>query len=63
MKVMKHQITATKILVEWNDNPKMEILFNEMPSDLEQLYNKWLESIEHERNVDYVSVDGRIAND
>ena len=63
MKVMKHQITATKILVEWNDNPKMEILFNEMPSDLEQLYNKWLESIEHERNGDYVSVDGRIAND
>jgi hypothetical protein len=51
MKVMKHQITATKILVEWNDNPKMEILFNEMPSDLEQLYNKWLESIEHERNI------------
>ena len=38
---MKHQITATKILVEWNDSPKMEILFNEMPSDLEQLYNKW----------------------
>ena len=51
MKVMKHQITATKILVEWNDNPKMEILFNEMPSDLEQSFDKWLKSIEHERNM------------
>lgn len=48
---MKHQITATKILVEWNDKPKMEILFNEMPSDLEQSFDKWLKSIEHERNM------------
>ena len=48
---MKYQITATKILVELNDKPKMEILFNEMPSDLEQSFDKWLKSIEHERNM------------
>tara|TARA_R100001224_G_scaffold59228_1_gene35119 strand:- start:20354 stop:20506 length:153 start_codon:yes stop_codon:yes gene_type:complete len=48
---MKYQIKASKILIQWNDNPKMEIVLHDMPSDLEQSFDKWLKSIEHERNM------------
>ena len=47
----KYRITSSVILVEWNDNPKMETLFNTMPSDLQQLYDEWLSDIEAERNA------------
>ena len=47
----KYRITSSVILVEWNDNPKKEALFNTMPSDLQQLYDEWLSGIEDERNA------------
>jgi hypothetical protein len=47
----KYRIISSAILVEWNDNPKMETLLNTMPSDLQQLYDEWLSDIENERNA------------
>ena len=47
----KYRIISTVIIVEWNYNPKMETLFNTMPSDLQQLYDEWLSDIEAERNA------------
>ncbi len=43
-------IINTKILVEWNDRPKLVNLDNEMPTHLQVLFDDWLCSIEHERN-------------
>ena len=43
-------IINTKILVEWNDRPKLVNLDNEMPTPLQVLFDDWLCSIEHERN-------------
>ena len=48
---MKYTITTTCIYVEWNDNPKMEVVMNEMPSDLAQAFDDWLSSIEKEQEV------------
>ena len=50
MKLTNFSIINTKILVEWNDNPKLVNLDNEMPTDLQVLFDEWLSSIEHERN-------------
>jgi|TARA_R100001224_G_C4004019_1_gene143791 hypothetical protein len=47
---MEYKIVASKILVEWDDNPKMEVVLHDMPSDLEQAFGAWLTEIEHERN-------------
>ena len=44
------RIVSTMILVEWNDSPKMETLFHEMPSDLQQSFNDWISDIEEEVN-------------
>ena len=44
-------IVNTKIFVEWNDNPKMEILMNDMPSELTELWDEWLSDIENEENA------------
>ena len=48
---MKYTITATRIYVEWNDNPKMEVLYNDMPDGLRQDFDDWLSTIENERNA------------
>ena len=37
-------------MVEWNDQPKLEIIENDMPEDLAQAFDNWLTQIEHERN-------------
>ena len=47
---MKYEILENQVLVQWNDDPKMEVVLHDMPSDLEKLYCEWLNSIEHERN-------------
>ena len=47
---MEYRIVASQILVQWNDDPKMEVVLHDMPSDLEQSFGKWIESIEQERN-------------
>jgi hypothetical protein len=49
---MNRTIIATQILIQWNDNPKMEILFNDMPDGLRQDFDEWLSDIEAEENQD-----------
>ena len=48
---MNNRIVATKIYVQWSDNPKLIALNNEMPKDLEELFNQWLHDIEEEQNA------------
>ena len=47
---MKYTITATRIYVEWNDNPKMELVTADMPNDLAELYDEWLNDLAKEKN-------------
>ncbi len=47
---MDRTIIATQILIQWNDNPKMEILLNDMPDRLRQDFDEWLSDIEKEEN-------------
>jgi len=48
---MHKQIISTLIKIEWNDNPKMETLTHEMPSDLQNAFDEWLRDIEEEENA------------
>jgi hypothetical protein len=48
---MNYKIISSAILIEWNDNPKMETVLHEMPSDLAQQFDEWLSDIEDERNA------------
>ena len=47
---MEYKIVSSQILIEWNDNPKMEVVLNDMPDGLKQDFDDWLATIEHERN-------------
>ena len=47
---MNKTIVATQILIQWNDNPKMEILLNDMPDGLTQDFDEWLSDFEEEEN-------------
>ena len=49
--LMKYRITDYLISVRWNDNPKLQILCHNMPDKLSHDFDKWLSSIEHERNT------------
>ena len=48
---MEYTIISSKVLIEWNGNPKMETVNHDMPDDLAQLFDEWLSSIEYERNA------------
>ena len=48
---MEYTIISSKVLIEWNDNPKMETVNHDMPDDLAQLFDEWLSTIEYERNA------------
>ena len=48
---MNYKIVSSKVLVEWNDNPKMVTSHHDMPDDLAQLFDEWLTGIENERNA------------
>ena len=48
---MNYKIISSAILIEWDDNPKMETVLHEMPSDLAQQFDEWLSDIEDERNA------------
>tara|TARA_R100000084_G_scaffold22580_1_gene8029 strand:+ start:617 stop:772 length:156 start_codon:yes stop_codon:yes gene_type:complete len=47
---MEYEIVSSKVLIEWNDNPKMEVVLNDMPDNLRQHFDDWLATIEAERN-------------
>ena len=49
--IMHYKIVSFKVLVEWNDDPKMRTIYCDMPDDLAQLFNEWLGDIEDERNA------------
>ena len=46
-----YDIVSTKIYAEWNGSPKMVLIEQEMPSDLQQLFDEWLIDIENEENA------------
>ena len=48
---LKRRIVSTQILVEWSDNPKMEVLLHDMPTDLALQFDNWLADIEAEENA------------
>ena len=48
---LTRRIVSTQILVEWSDNPKMEVLLHDMPTDLALQFDHWLEDIEGEENA------------
>ena len=48
---MKKYIVASQILVEWNDNPKLVVLMNDMPECVRQPFDEWLSDIEREENA------------
>ena len=50
-KRLTRRIVSTQILVEWSDNPKMEVLLHDMPTDLALQFDHWLEDIEAEENA------------
>ena len=47
---MKFNIVNSQIYVEWNDRPKLMRVDAKMPSHLQEAFDEWLSSIEHERN-------------
>ena len=48
---LTRRIVSTQILVEWSDNPKMEVLLHDMPKNLSEEFGNWLEDIEAEENA------------
>ena len=48
---MKYTIRDYVIFARWSDNPKLQTLHHNMPDKLRQDFDKWLSSIEHERNT------------
>ena len=48
---MSRRIVASQIAVEWNDNPKLVVLDNDMPDWVRQPFYKWLRYIENEENA------------
>ena len=47
---VKKHIVSTKILVEWSNDPKMQVLLNDMPKQLLADFDEWLSEIENEEN-------------
>ena len=44
-------IVSCQIAVEWNDNPKLVVLMNDMPEWVRQPFDEWLSNIENEKNA------------
>ena len=45
------RIVSTQILVQWSNNPKMKLLSQDMPKNLSEEFDNWLEDIEAEENA------------
>ena len=48
---LARRIVSTQILVEWSNNPKMKLLSQDMPKNLSEEFDNWLEDIEAEENA------------
>ena len=44
------RITATQILIQWSDSPKLVICDHDMDNDTSQAFDQWLSDIEIEEN-------------
>ena len=42
-------IISTKILAQWSDEDKLVTIQQDMPSDLQELFDDWLSDIETEK--------------
>ena len=47
----KRKIVASQIAVEWNDNPKLVVLMNDMPEWVREPFDEWLSDIQIEENA------------
>jgi|TARA_A100000172_G_C2982335_1_gene89823 hypothetical protein len=45
------RIVSTRIMIQWNDKPKEEVSYHDMPNDLADQYDDWLALIEAEENA------------
>ena len=48
---LTRRIVSTQILVQWSNNPKMKLLSQDMPKNLSEEFDNWLEDIEAEENA------------
>ena len=48
---LKRRIVSTQILVQWSNNPKMKLLSQDMPKNLSEEFDNWLEDIEADENA------------
>ena len=44
-------IVSSKIYIQWNDEPKMEVVLHEMSEGLAESFDRWLAMIEDEENA------------
>jgi hypothetical protein len=47
----RRTIVSSKIYIQWNDDPKMEVAMHEMPPGLAESFDRWLAMIEDEENA------------
>ena len=47
----RRTIVSSKIYVQWNDEPKMEVVMHEMSEGLAESFDRWLAMIEDEENA------------
>ena len=45
------RIVSTRIMIQWNDNPKEEVSHHDMPEGVAESYDHWLTLIEDEENA------------
>lgn len=45
------RITSSRILIQWNDSPKEETCFYDMPEELRESFDRWLSLIEDQENA------------
>jgi len=47
----RRTIVSSKIYIQWNDEPKMEVVLHEMSEGLAESFDRWLAMIEDEENA------------
>ena len=47
----RRTIVSSKIYIQWNDEPKMEVVMHEMSEGLAESFDRWLAMIEDEENA------------
>ena len=50
-KTAPRRIISTRIMIQWNDNPKEQVSYHDMPSHIADAYDEWLALVEDEENA------------